>query len=391
MQGWWRYDLWEDIRTQPVRLGLAFLAIAIGILVFTLLVTILAGLRTKSRMLVEELGGDVMIVLSDSNGLSQQHMDQLQHDLPDVTISRVTAYSVDHPFEERRITLLASDHRLFETRPWKLREGRLFDPVDVSKQQLHAVVSEGLATSARINAGHILPLRDTYLQVTGVLKKHSMDAVKSEGFEQIALGQEFIVVPHTLTPYWDTSSYNRRHEISAFFVKANTHSIQKIKPRIERLLNQDPDIAKTISIITPDTLRAGIQRLQQTIQWATGSVAFLCLLLGGATLMSLMIANVKERITEIGLRMALGATPNEIMLLFIGEGLLVTTAAGIVGSTAATAILLYGKSTITLPIQISPGIMAIPLVLAILFGIIFTWWPARQAAQIEPSQALRNE
>ena len=145
-----------------------------------------------------------------------------------------------------------------------------------------------------------------------------------------------------------------------------------------------------MSWVTPDSLISGVQNLRNTIGVTVGGVAVLCLLLGATTLVSLMVANVQDRIREIGLRLALGATRREIAALFVVEAGVVTTFAGIIGSILAYTAITFGQQYIPVPTKTEWSSFLIPIGIALLIGLLSAYWPATIAAKINPSEALRN-
>jgi putative ABC transport system permease protein len=120
-------------------------------------------------------------------------------------------------------------------------------------------------------------------------------------------------------------------------------------------------------------------------------VALLCLALGGTTLMSLMLANVRDRIPEIGLRRSLGAMPSDIAMLFVAEGCLVTAGASAAGIAAAGAVAALGAGAFPAPVTLGGTAVLIPALASVGLGAIFSWWPARMAARLPPAEALRND
>lgn len=185
------------------------------------------------------------------------------------------------------------------------------------------------------------------------------------------------------------SEISRVHQI---FVKAPASVDIASAVAAARHLFQDPALAVgDLEYVTPDSLLVQVRRIQNTVRVAGGSVAFLCLVLGGTTLMSLMVANVRDRIPEIGLRRALGATGKDIAMMFVVEACLVTGAAALAGSAVGGVVLWIARSQFEAPLSMSPSVMLVPFAVSILLGGAFAYWPARQAAGITPSEALRNE
>ena len=107
--------------------------------------------------------------------------------------------------------------------------------------------------------------------------------------------------------------------------------------------------------------------------------------------MSLMVANVRDRVTEIGLRRALGATQWDIAILFVIESSIVTGVAAVIGTIGTHLLLVLGKNASPVPIRLGFRSILIPLTVSLVLGIIFSYWPAKMAANITPSEALRNE
>lgn len=159
-----------------------------------------------------------------------------------------------------------------------------------------------------------------------------------------------------------------------------------------RRLLAHPDLrASGLSWVTPDVLLSRIRSLQQMIRFTAGSLSGLCLLLGGTTLMSLMVANVRERIREIGLRRALGARRQDIARLFMLEAAALTASAGVAGVLIANALLVGAGVSFPLPTKVGVESAVLPLAAALLLGLAFSYGPARLAARISPSEALRDE
>ncbi|MFO1531341.1 MAG: ABC transporter permease [Kiritimatiellia bacterium] len=120
-------------------------------------------------------------------------------------------------------------------------------------------------------------------------------------------------------------------------------------------------------------------------------MAGLCLLLGGAVLGSMMAASVAGRVTEIGLRRAIGATPADIVLLFATEGMMVCVAALVLA--LAVSLLLLSTLGDRLPLPVEAGWVAVlvPSLIALGTGVLATAAPALHAARIAPAEALRAE
>jgi putative ABC transport system permease protein len=115
------------------------------------------------------------------------------------------------------------------------------------------------------------------------------------------------------------------------------------------------------------------------------------LAVGGVGIMNIMLANVRSRIREIGIRKALGATYREIKLQFLAEAVIISLIGGLVGCFVGLAVPLSIRlfSDYSLPISIWSVVIA--LAAATIVGVVFGTVPATRAAQMDPVEALKYE
>jgi putative ABC transport system permease protein len=120
-------------------------------------------------------------------------------------------------------------------------------------------------------------------------------------------------------------------------------------------------------------------------------VAAVTLAVGGVGIMNIMLANVRSRIREIGIRKALGATYREIKLQFLTEAVIISLTGGVVGTLVGLAVPLSIRFFTHFDLPISAWSVAIALTAATLVGVIFGTVPATRAAQMDPVEALKYE
>jgi putative ABC transport system permease protein len=120
-------------------------------------------------------------------------------------------------------------------------------------------------------------------------------------------------------------------------------------------------------------------------------VAAVTLAVGGVGIMNIMLANVRARIREIGIRKALGATFREIKLQFLAEAVIISLAGGVVGTFVGLAVPLSIRFFTDYPLPISPWSVVIAITTAVLVGVVFGTVPATRAAQMDPVEALKYE
>ena len=160
---------------------------------------------------------------------------------------------------------------------------------------------------------------------------------------------------------------------------------------IESVVRRRHRGALDFEIVVPQELLAGYERARFQFNVVVGAVAALSLLVGGIGIMNIMLANVSERIREIGIRRSLGASREDITRQFLAEALLLTTVGGLAGIVLGFALALGISSYAGWPTAVSVRAILAALILAAATGIGFGLYPAMQAARSSPVEALRRE
>jgi putative ABC transport system permease protein len=159
-----------------------------------------------------------------------------------------------------------------------------------------------------------------------------------------------------------------------------------------------PDVARAVvgnvsglEKVTLEQLGKTLDRATRTMTALLGAVAGVSLLVGGIGIMNIMLLSVTERTREIGIRRATGARARDVRSQFVLEAVALSVSGGIagilVGLLAASSLAHYLRWSTT----ISPFAVLLSVTVAAAVGIFFGWYPAKQAAQLDPIQSLRYE
>ena len=383
------HDVTESLRSQPGRVGLSFLAVMIGIVVLTLLLAILFGLQRESHELVRRFGANVVALSPDAGVLANRgyrgadaFTDLLCGGMDGAACGFIAKVS-DRTTEWPGVELWAAGPELPAVRDWALVDGRPIDVADAETGARVMLVTDAAARQYGIRVGSECSFARTSFRVIGIIADGAGIATGGAG-GGMAMGIIPLSVAARMNLPFEAAS------AAAFLRVAPGRDVAAEARRAGRLFD-DPALSDwNPSVVTADTLIRGIRDLQRLIGLTAGSVALLCLALGGTTLMSLMLADVRQRIPEIGLRRALGASRREVALLFVAESLAITGAAAAAGLLIGALILgaLAGRSG--LPVSLQSFTFVIPAIVSMVLGGVFSFWPARVAAGLSPAQALRN-
>jgi len=172
-------------------------------------------------------------------------------------------------------------------------------------------------------------------------------------------------------------------------------SMDKAMSAIESLLKQrhriEGDRENDFEVSSPAATMATQNSAATTIAWLLAAIASVSLLVGGISIMNIMLVSVTERTREIGLRIAVGARRRDIRTQFITEAVSLCLVGGIIGVGIGSAAAWAVAELAGWPIYLGSQAMLAAVGFAAAVGIFFGYFPARKAAKLEPAVALRAE
>lgn len=159
---------------------------------------------------------------------------------------------------------------------------------------------------------------------------------------------------------------------------------------VERHRISDPANADFTIFSQADVL-ATLSQVTGAFTALLSGIAAISLLVGGIGIMNIMLVTVVERTREIGLRQALGATKKMIISQFLIESIILTVVGGFLGMILGIVLSFFISKLLSLPFVVNPVSVLLAIGVSGLIGIIFGWYPARKAANLQPIEALRYE
>ncbi|HEV7336454.1 MULTISPECIES: ABC transporter permease [Bosea] len=397
------------IGANALRSALTMLGIIIGVAAVIAMVAIGSGARERVDSQIKSLGANLAIIQSGnvtqggvrlgagaSSTLTDEDARAVVNEVEDVVAAApviTTRAQAVYAGTNWSTMITATDLDFFTAREWGLAEGRLFEPEEIRRGEIVAIIGQ---TVARNLFGDSDPLdqmfriRNVPFKVIGVMAAKGQSALGQDQddviFVPLDTGRRRIV----------GRNYARDRSVQTIMVKFASEPA--INPGIEQTrallrqrhrLTEDQDddfIVRNLTEIANTATAAA-----STLSWLLAAVAGVSLLVGGIGIMNIMLVSVTERTREIGLRLAVGARQRDVLSQFLIEATTLATIGGAVGIAlgvgAATAIARFAGW----PFVISVETILIAVGVSGLIGVFFGFYPARQAARLDPIEALRRE
>jgi putative ABC transport system permease protein len=391
----------DSFRASKLRFALTALGMVIGTASVILVVTI--GLTGKRFILdqIQKIGtNEVEVEYSGGGATGSERVlynDYLTREDERAVLAQIPSVLYSSPVLEThdRISfgggvvkdtlVLGVSPQYLDVRNLVVLAGRFFDEEDEAAHIKCAMVTVPFARemfgSADAAVGQTFQISGIPFTVVGTFKE-SVDT-----FGQTEITDETILIPYSVARYFTGTDNVKQLYFSV-------RSMEEVPDATREILRIISSRHKPSSVYKAQNLKELLTTAATIANALTAIlvlVAAVTLAVGGVGIMNIMLANVRARIREIGIRKALGATYREIKLQFLAEAVIISLAGGIVGTILGLAVPLSIRLFTNYALPVSAWSVAIALAAAVIVGVVFGTIPATRAAQMDPVESLKYE
>lgn len=390
-----------------MRSVLTMLGIIIGVSAVIIMVSIGAGAQQEVDAQLEAMGGNVLIIFGGWNnrgGGGTAAVQTLEDKHAALMLEQVYGIEASTPYVTGNsqviygnlnwsASIMGTNNDFHITKNWDLQSGRQFTAAELNSGERVAIIGTIIRDElfgASDPIGQTVRIGNFNAEIIGVLEEKGPD---TRGSDQ----DDVVVMPlKTVRNKITGISRSSPNSVSYLEVKASDIvSMDYITDEVSNLLRQDMNVAANADdpfrirdLAETVESRAETQAIFNTLLAAVASVS---LVVGGIGIMNIMMVSVTERTREIGLRMAIGARPDDILNQFLVEAIALCGLGGMIGIAIAFGVTHAMETYFGMVTLINPEIVLISLGFSALIGVFFGYYPALKASKLQPIDALRYE
>jgi putative ABC transport system permease protein len=396
------------LRRNKLRSFLTALGIIIGVGAVIFMQSIGEGAKARVRDQIESAGTNIVMLFSGSSqgpggrggagsqpSITWEDLRAIQTELQSVAAVAPQMNSNQPVISETntwntQITGTTPDY--FQIRSWPVSDGAMFTASDQASAAKNAVIgqtaAENLFGPGVDPVGQIIRIRDAPFTIVGVLERKGQNAM---GNDQ----DDVVFIPMSAFQTRMQRGLGKFVPGRIFVSAVSQEAIPRARQEITALLRErhriGPDDEDDFSTSTMAEMTSMLTSTQETVTLLLSSIALVSLVVGGTGVMNIMLVSVTERTREIGIRMAVGAQPGDIMAQFLIEALVLAAIGGALGVLVG-----WGFGHLLAPkfgwvMETKTSIVVAALAVSAGVGIGFGLYPARKASRLDPIDALRYE
>ena len=387
-----------------LRTILTMLGIIIGVGAVICTVAIGQGASQQVQQQIQSLGTNVMMVFAGSVNTGGVHMGNgatktLTADDAQAVLQHVQGVTMVSPMVQSTVQVVngnqnwltrgsGSSQDFPQIRNWPVISGSFFSQRDVDMAADVCVLGKTVATQLfgdQDPVGQMIRVQNLPFRILGVLQEKGQNP---NGQDQ----DDILFIPFTTVQ-------KKISGISWIQMMMVATASQDLNPSVQNgiaaLLRQRHHLRTgeddDFIIRNPSEMARTAEATANTMTMLLGAVAAVSLVVGGIGIMNIMLVSVTERTREIGVRMAVGATEANVKWQFLSEALVLSSLGGLIGIAVGTLASALISNSLGWPTLVSKLSILVAVAFSALVGIVFGFYPAVRAAQLNPIEALRYE
>lgn len=381
----------KSISGNKMRSFLTMLGVIIGIASVITLVSVVQGFSNDMVSSFNSMGtNNITVSLTGRGGnmnIKPEEMLQLADDnpelfsnvTPNVTISGATVkYGATNVYS----SIYGGNEEYAEIKDYAVSSGRFISYIDTTNRNYVCVIGTYIAnelfgTSDPI--GKILKINGSAYTIIGILEEED---------DSTETGTDNMVI----IPYSVASRLARNGRISSYtYVASDSTVIEPAKKILEDYLYDIFEDEDAYNVSNLSELVESIEELTGTLATVLAGIAAISLLVGGIGIMNIMLVSVTERTREIGIRKAIGGKRRDILTQFVIEAIITSGLGGIIGIIAGALLSQVLSGILGVSGTISVSAVILSFTVSVLIGVLFGYFPAAKASNLNPIDALRHD
>ena len=396
---------WRALARNKMRSILTMLGIIIGVGAVIAMVGLGQGAQEQVQQRIASMGSNLLFVGSGSMNRGGMHMgwgqtktlvyedsQAIVRECPavaDVAPLNMSQQQVVYGNDNWYTTINGTEPQYFDVRSWPIAQGSAFTKGDVDTAANVAVIGDTVRKNlfgAQDPVGETIRIKSLPFKVVGVLQAKGQSAAMGNDQDD----NIYIPLP-TLQKKLTGQTWLRMIMVSAKSKEESYAAQQQINALLHdrhriRAGQDDDFFVRNLADVVELADQAG-----QVMTLLLASIASVSLVVGGIGIMNIMLVSVTERTREIGIRMAIGATEQDVQSQFLIEAVVLSCMGGAIGILFGVGSSFLITNVLGWKVSISPVAIVTAVVFSMGIGVFFGFYPARKAARLDPIEALRYE